>query len=131
MGFSGLHSLHYRGEAAGLQQLRLFKVDLPVRADTQLSYLIFPQRVEGDLRNPANYVAVDLLFDDGSRLSMDGALDQHRIGASAQAQGIATAAGVTLGQINAMSSSTSNVVGNPYAAAPSCAITVTFGVTRH
>ncbi|MGH8157371.1 MAG: GH92 family glycosyl hydrolase [Rhodanobacter sp.] len=86
-GFSGLHSLHYHGSAAGHQQQRLFNVDLPVQADTQLSYVIFPQRVEGDLRNPANYVAVDLLFDDGSRLSTDGAQDQHRIGASAQAQG--------------------------------------------
>ena len=87
VGFSGLHSLHYQGSAAGHQQQRLFDVDLPVQADTQLSYVIFPQRVEGDLRNPANYVAVDLLFDDGSRLSTDGARDQHRIDASAQAQG--------------------------------------------
>lgn len=87
VGFSGLHSLHYQGSAAGSQQLTLFKLDLPVRADTRLSYVIFPQRIPGDLRNPANYVAVDLLFDDGSRLSSRGALDQHRIGASARAQG--------------------------------------------
>ncbi|OOG53290.1 GH92 family glycosyl hydrolase [Rhodanobacter sp. C03] len=87
VGFSGLHSLHYRGSAAGSQQQRLFDVDLLVQADTQLSYVIFPQRIEGNLRNPANYVAVDLLFDDGSRLSTTGALDQHRIGASARAQG--------------------------------------------
>jgi uncharacterized protein YggE len=51
--------------------------------------------------------------------------------ATTQAQGIAAAAGVTLGPINAMSSSTSNVVANPYAITPLCAITVTFGVTRH
>ena len=51
--------------------------------------------------------------------------------ATAQAQGIAAAAGVTLGPINAISSSTSNVVANPYASAPPCTITVTFGVTRH
>ncbi|WP_254424370.1 GH92 family glycosyl hydrolase [Rhodanobacter sp. C05] len=87
VGFSGLHALHYRGSVAGPQQQRLFDVDLPVQTDTQLSYLIFPQRVEGDLRDPANYVAVDLLFDDGSRLSTRGAVDQHRIGASARAQG--------------------------------------------
>jgi len=87
VGFSGLHSLHYHGSVAGSQQLRLFNVDLAVRADTQLSYLIFPQRVHADLRNPANYVAVDLLFDDGSRLSTRGGLDQHRIGATARAQG--------------------------------------------
>ena len=50
VGFTGLHSLHYHGTAAGDQQQRLFDVDLPVQADTQLSYVIFPQRVEGDLR---------------------------------------------------------------------------------
>ena len=87
VGFSGLHSLHYRGNTGGTQQLRLFDVDLPVQAGTQLSYVIFPQRVHDDLRNPATYVAVDLVFDDGSRLSTRGALDQHRIAAMARAQG--------------------------------------------
>lgn len=87
VGFSGLHSLHYRGDAGGPQQVALYAVNLPVRADTQLSYLIFPVSTAGDLRNPANYVAVDLVFDDGSRLSARGARDQHRVGASARAQG--------------------------------------------
>ncbi|MBT2144092.1 MULTISPECIES: GH92 family glycosyl hydrolase [unclassified Rhodanobacter] len=87
VGFSGLHSLHYRGSASGQQQAELYAVDLPVQPDTQLSYLIFPVSNAGDLRNPSTYVAVDLLFDDGSRLSTRGARDQHRIGASARAQG--------------------------------------------
>ncbi|HEY1588668.1 MAG TPA: glycoside hydrolase domain-containing protein, partial [Rhodanobacter sp.] len=86
-GFSGLHSLHYHGTAAGHQQQRLFDVNLPVQADTQLSYVIFPQRVEGDLRDPANYIAVDLVFDDDTRLSAHGARDQHRISATAREQG--------------------------------------------
>ncbi len=86
-GFSGLHSLHYRGSAGGQQQAELYAVNLPVQPDTQLSYLVFPLSNAGDLRNPANYVAVDLLFDDGSRLSTRGARDQHRVGASARAQG--------------------------------------------
>jgi uncharacterized protein YggE len=51
--------------------------------------------------------------------------------ATTQAQSIATAAGVTLGRIDAISSSISNVIANPFATAPPCAITVTFGVTRH
>ncbi len=51
--------------------------------------------------------------------------------ATTQAQSIAAAAGVTLGRINAISSLTSNVVANPYAAPSPCTITVTFGVTRH
>ncbi len=87
VGFTGLRSLHYRGTAGGSQQQKLFDVDVPVRADTQLSYVIFPQRNGDDLRNPANYVALDLLFDDGSRLSTRGAFDQHRIPATARGQG--------------------------------------------
>ncbi len=88
VGFSGLHSLHYQGgNTAGIQQLRLFDVDLPVTNDTQLSYLIFPCSNTNDLRNPATYVTLDLVFDDGSRLSTRGALDQHRIAAAARAQG--------------------------------------------
>src|SRR6185312_10625066 len=87
VGFSGLHSLHYRGDAGGRQEVVLFAANLPVRADTRLSYLIFPCSNAGDLRNPANYVAVDLQFDDGSHLSTRGAVDQHRIGISAHAQG--------------------------------------------
>ena len=88
VGFSGLHSLHYRGHAGGRQQVDLFATRLAVKSDTQLSYRIFPNSNADDLRNPATWVAVDLIFDDGSRLSTRGALDQHRIGASAQAQGL-------------------------------------------
>jgi len=87
VGFSGLHALHYRGDAGGRQEVVLFAANLPVRADTRLSYLIFPCSNAGDLRNPANYVAVDLQFDDGSRLSTKAAVDQHRIGIAAHAQG--------------------------------------------
>jgi len=87
VGFSGLHALHYQGTAGGMQSHRLFSMNLPVQADSQLSYLIFPQRVEGDLRNPSNYVAVDLIFDDGTQLRTRGARDQHRVAASARGQG--------------------------------------------
>ena len=87
VGFSGARSLHYHGSAEGQQDQRLFNVDLPVRDDSQLSYVIFPQRLGDDLRNPSNYVAVDLVFDDGSRLSTREALDQHRVRASARGQG--------------------------------------------
>ena len=87
VGFSGMHSLHFQGNAGGAQQVKVFAVDLPVTGETQLSYLIFPCSNSNDLRNPATYVALDLVFDDGSRLSTHGALDQHRIGATAHAQG--------------------------------------------
>lgn len=87
VGFHGTHALHYAAGPAADGSVALYDVDIPVRADTVLSYAIFPQSVDGDLRNPANYVAIDLRFDDGSRLSGLGAVDQHRIGMTAQAQG--------------------------------------------
>jgi hypothetical protein len=50
--------------------------------------------------------------------------------ATTQAQSLAAAGGLTLGSITALASSTSNVVANPYATAPPCAITVTFSLAR-
>jgi uncharacterized protein YggE len=50
--------------------------------------------------------------------------------ATTQAQSLASAGGLVLGSITALASSTSNVVANPYATAPPCAITVTFSVAR-
>lgn len=87
VGFTGLHSLHYYGNAGGKQEAAMFDVDLPVTANTQLSYLLFPCAVTNDLRDPSTYVAVDLIFDDGTRLSGHAAQDQHRIAAEAHAQG--------------------------------------------
>ncbi|RDS85381.1 GH92 family glycosyl hydrolase [Dyella psychrodurans] len=87
VGFSGLHSLHYHGDAGGKQGAAVFDVDIPVQADTQLSYLLFPCIVANDLRDPSTYVAIDLVFDDGSRLSATDARDQHRIPANANALG--------------------------------------------
>lgn len=87
VGFTGLHSLRYAGHAGGKQEANLFDVDLPVQADTQLSYLLFPCITDNDLGNPSTYVAVDLVFDDGSRLSTSPARDQHRIPANAHALG--------------------------------------------
>ena len=87
VGFTGLHSLHYRGQGGQRQEAPLFDVNLPVGEHTQLSYLVFPVTEGDDLANPSTYTAVDLVFDDGSRLSAGGARDQHRIAANARAQG--------------------------------------------
>jgi predicted alpha-1,2-mannosidase len=87
VGFTGLHALHYQGESSGKQEASMFDVDLPVQADTQLSYVLFPCIVAKDLADPAVYVAVDLIFDDGTRLSSTAAQDQHRIPANAHALG--------------------------------------------
>lgn len=87
VGFTGLHSLHYQGRAGGKQETKLFDVDIPVHANTQLSYLVFPCIATGDLADPSTYVAVDLVFDDGTRLSTSQARDQHRVPANANALG--------------------------------------------
>lgn len=87
VGFTGLHALHYQGETGGRQQAMLFDVDIPVQASTQLSYLLFPCITQNDLADPSTYVAIDLIFDDGTRLSTSQARDQHRIAANAQALG--------------------------------------------
>lgn len=87
VGFSGLHSLRYQGTAGGQQEAKLFDVDMPVHADTQLSYLLFPCIAHNDLADPSTYVAVDLIFDDGTRLSQTRAVDQYRVSANAHALG--------------------------------------------
>lgn len=87
VGFTGLHSLRYAGQGGGHQEVAMFDLDIPVQANTQLSYLLFPCIADNDLADPSTYVAVDLVFDDGTRLSTSGAQDQHRIHAKAQALG--------------------------------------------
>ena len=88
VGFTGLHSLRYRGQGGQPQETPLFDVNVPVGEHTQLSYLLFPVTAGDDLANPSTYAAIDLVFDDGSRLSSLDARDQHRIAATARAQGM-------------------------------------------
>src|SRR5690606_7502308 len=91
VGFSGVRSLAYEGkvEAAtgGQAEVSLFDVSIPVTANTELSYRVFPQFNEGDLRYTGTFVAVDLQFTDGSRLSTLGARDQLGFVLSPRAQG--------------------------------------------
>jgi predicted alpha-1,2-mannosidase len=89
VGFSGLHSLHYDGAGSGKHEVELFDVDVPVTADTELSYLLFPRSRAGDLHNGATFLAIDLVFDDGSRLSQGQALDLHGTAFTARGQGAA------------------------------------------
>lgn len=88
VGFTGTHSLRYAGTSTGSPvTAKLFDTDLRVADGTTLSWLVFPRSNKDDLANPANYVSVDLVFDDGSRLSATGARDQHRVPATAKGQG--------------------------------------------
>lgn len=91
VGFSGVHSLRYEGEvlagAGGQALVELFDVSIPVTANTELSYKIFPEFIEGDLRYPSTFAAIDLRFTDGTRLSELGARDQQGFVLSPRGQG--------------------------------------------
>lgn len=82
MGVDGLHALRYDG---GDGRAMLFDVDMPVRADTTLSWFVLPEIVDGDTA-VSTAVSVDLVFDDGRRLSQLGARDHHGAGVDAAAQ---------------------------------------------
>ncbi|KQY52453.1 GH92 family glycosyl hydrolase [Lysobacter sp. Root494] len=91
VGFTSVHSLEYSGAVSGSEGgyafNELFDVSIPVTAATELSYRVFPQFIDDDLRYPSTFVAVDLLFTDGTRLSELGARDQHGFALSPRGQG--------------------------------------------
>jgi len=92
-GFTGVQSLRYAGHQTsknrGYSYNKILDVDLTVAADSELSYRIFPEFVEGDLSYPSTYAAIDLAFDDGSYLSQLQARDQHGFGLTPRGQGAA------------------------------------------
>lgn len=83
-GYSGLHASRYQGHGAG-GRAQLFAVDIPVDADTTLSWLVMPEIVDGNTVASTG-VAIDLVFDDGRRLSQLDVRDQHGAGITATAQ---------------------------------------------
>lgn len=92
VGFTGVRSLRYDADAVtGGHERRivLYKLKQSLTASSHLSYVVFPADGTGQARGFAQYVAVDLVFADGTRLSALDAMDQHRVHASAAAQGSA------------------------------------------
>lgn len=85
MGYSGRQALQYRADKAG--RVRLFPVDIQIDADTTLSWKVLPEIVGGNTASSTG-VSLDLLLDDGRRLSQIGARDQHGapVGAAGQAE---------------------------------------------
>jgi predicted alpha-1,2-mannosidase len=85
-GYSGLRALRYRADGAG-GRMRLFPVDLPIGDGTTLSWKLLPEIVDGDTAASTG-VSLDLLLDDGRRLSETALRDLHgaRIGAAVQAE---------------------------------------------
>lgn len=90
-GFTGLHALRYEGShtSDGPAHVvnKIFWVEVPVEPDTELSYVIFPERLGEDLRYPSTFVAVDLAFTDGTFLSELDATDHLGFPLSARGQG--------------------------------------------
>lgn len=80
-GFTGTRALEYAGshkpDGRAYSYNKVFDVNTPVRANTELSYKIYPAMTETDLNYPATNVSVDLAFTDGTYLSDLKALDSH------------------------------------------------------
>ncbi|MFB7085241.1 GH92 family glycosyl hydrolase [Streptomyces sp. NPDC056296] len=91
VGFTGLNALHYaaRHEADGAAHATTVVADVDVRIGrhSELSYLLFPDFDEKKVDYAGTYVAVDLQFTDGSRLSDLNVRDQHGDRLTARAQG--------------------------------------------
>jgi predicted alpha-1,2-mannosidase len=92
VGWTGTHAMQYSGGHTGdghaYAYNKVFDVDLPVHADTELSYVLFPELTGGNLDYPSTYAAVDLAFSDGTYLSdLAGAQDQNFARLSPNGQG--------------------------------------------
>ncbi|KTF38039.1 GH92 family glycosyl hydrolase [Xanthomonas vesicatoria] len=84
-GYSGVHALRYDSSGTGGKRI-LFATDLVIDAQTRLSWLVLPESVGAD-HVASTYVSLDLVFDDGTRLSATSARDQHGVAIGADAQG--------------------------------------------
>lgn len=84
-GYSGVHALRYHGGDADGRRT-LFSVDLLIGADTTLSWMVLPESIGAD-HVASTYVSLDLVFDNGTRLSATSARDQQGVAMGALAQG--------------------------------------------
>ena len=92
VGFTGTHALRYAGSDIGKGEASATNVlyddlSLPITADSELSYKIFPES-GGDTTYPATYAAVDLQLSDGSLVSAHPTItDENGNPTSAKGQG--------------------------------------------
>lgn len=84
-GYSGVRALGYRSNG-GTTRATLFSTDVTIGADTTLSWMVLPEIVGADTV-ASTYVSLDLVLDDGSRVSASPARDHHGVALGAQAQG--------------------------------------------
>ena len=94
-GWTGWSALEVRGRHTGEGEAYCYNLlydglSIPVTADTNLSYVIFPALYDPDVYDfeyTAEHMAVDLKFTDGTYLSDLHAMDQNGIEVSPMAQG--------------------------------------------
>ncbi|MEU7746951.1 GH92 family glycosyl hydrolase [Nonomuraea sp. NPDC049158] len=90
-GYTGLKALRYSGSTTtsggGHSANKVFETDIEVTADTELSYVLFPEFAGAALSYPSTYASVDLAFSDGTYLSDLKADDQHGVKLTPRAQG--------------------------------------------
>jgi predicted alpha-1,2-mannosidase len=90
-GFTGVRALQIAGrhlsEGRAYSYNKIFDVNIRVGPATELSYVVFPELTNKDLRYPATFAAVDLAFTDGTYLSELGAVDQNGSKLSPRGQG--------------------------------------------
>ena len=88
VGFTGTHALRYGGKhiaagTASASDILFNKVNQRIAANSELSYLVFPDG-NSDLAVPSSWVAIDLVLDDGSKLSSKAKLvDNNGFGVTA------------------------------------------------
>ncbi len=91
VGYTGLKAFRYSGSQTvaghGWSYNKVFDVDVPVVASTELSYKVQPQFITGDLKYQSTNVAVDLAFTDGTYLRNLGATDQYGFPLTPDGQG--------------------------------------------
>ncbi|MEU0797960.1 discoidin domain-containing protein, partial [Amycolatopsis sp. NPDC005961] len=91
VGFTGMKAFRYSGSQTeaghGWSYNKIFDVDVPVVASTELSYKVQPQFITGDLKYPSTNVAIDLAFTDGTYLRNLGATDQYGFPLTPEGQG--------------------------------------------
>ncbi|NHZ44715.1 GH92 family glycosyl hydrolase [Massilia aquatica] len=83
-GYSGARALRYRAAGKG-GRLQLFPVDIAIGRATTLSWKVLPEIVDGDIDSSTG-VALDLVLDDGRRISSLDLRDNHGVRADAAAQ---------------------------------------------
>jgi len=91
VGFTGVTSLSYGGRilsdgAATATNVLYDDIDVAVTDGMELTDKIFPV-LDSGITYASTYAAVDLVFDDGSRLSASGLTDQNGFGADVASQG--------------------------------------------